>query len=231
MRTCLYPSRGRIDRERARDSAGGNWRKPRPKPPRSFFGLIDDEEQVANRARRFPPVRVGPRCRINAALATRSTSVLLHRRLRCRDHLRTLLSFLLRLLRHAEGRATSCRHQREGPEDSRCLIVKNWSRFIRSRLPNTGRRWRGSYRTPLGELEVAQKIGDGMPPGTVFKDRRRTGEIVRYPMLPGAIRSLAELFGCVDESRKTRMPSAVNLIPERRKNETWDCRSVTVACE
>jgi lipoprotein-anchoring transpeptidase ErfK/SrfK len=36
----------------------------------------------------------------------------------------------------------------------------------------------GSYRTPLGELEIAQKIGDGMPPGTVFKDRRRTGEIV-----------------------------------------------------
>src|SRR5205814_4129155 len=38
--------------------------------------------------------------------------------------------------------------------------------------------WRGSYRTPIGELEVAQKIGDGLPPGTVFKDRRRTGEIV-----------------------------------------------------
>src|SRR5438105_2504803 len=38
--------------------------------------------------------------------------------------------------------------------------------------------WRGSYRTPLGELEIAQKVGDGMPPGTVFKDRRRTGEIV-----------------------------------------------------
>jgi lipoprotein-anchoring transpeptidase ErfK/SrfK len=38
--------------------------------------------------------------------------------------------------------------------------------------------WRGSYRTPLGEMEIAQKVGDGMPPGTVFKDRRRTGEIV-----------------------------------------------------
>src|SRR5438552_17710629 len=38
--------------------------------------------------------------------------------------------------------------------------------------------WRGSFRTPLGELEIAQKIGDGMPPGTVFKDRSRTGEIV-----------------------------------------------------
>ena len=36
----------------------------------------------------------------------------------------------------------------------------------------------GSYRTPLGEMEVADKIGDGAPSGTVFKDRRRTGEIV-----------------------------------------------------
>jgi lipoprotein-anchoring transpeptidase ErfK/SrfK len=44
--------------------------------------------------------------------------------------------------------------------------------------------WRGSFRTPLGELEIAQKVGDGMPPGTVFKDRRGTGEIV-MPNAPG----------------------------------------------
>jgi len=37
----------------------------------------------------------------------------------------------------------------------------------------------GSYGTPLGELEVAQKIGDGAAAGTVFKDRRRTGEVVQ----------------------------------------------------
>jgi hypothetical protein len=36
----------------------------------------------------------------------------------------------------------------------------------------------GSYGTPLGELEVAAKIGDGAAPGTVFKDRRRTGEVI-----------------------------------------------------
>lgn len=36
----------------------------------------------------------------------------------------------------------------------------------------------GTCRTPLGELEVAQKIGDGAPPGAVFKDRRRTGEVI-----------------------------------------------------
>src|ERR1700716_1913737 len=35
----------------------------------------------------------------------------------------------------------------------------------------------GSYGTPLGELEVADKIGDGAAAGTVFKDRRRTGEV------------------------------------------------------
>ena len=36
----------------------------------------------------------------------------------------------------------------------------------------------GSYGTPLGELEIADKIGDGAAAGTVFKDRRRTGEII-----------------------------------------------------
>jgi len=44
--------------------------------------------------------------------------------------------------------------------------------------------WLGSCRTPLGEFEVAQKIGDDVAPGTVFKDRRRTGEIVQ-PDAPG----------------------------------------------
>ncbi|PWT83763.1 MAG: murein L,D-transpeptidase [Acidobacteria bacterium] len=44
--------------------------------------------------------------------------------------------------------------------------------------------WRGSRFTPLGKLEIAKKIGDNAPPGTVFKDRRRTGEIVA-PDSPG----------------------------------------------
>ena len=42
----------------------------------------------------------------------------------------------------------------------------------------------GSRRTPLGQLEVASKIGDNAPAGAVFKDRRRTGEIVA-PDSPG----------------------------------------------
>jgi lipoprotein-anchoring transpeptidase ErfK/SrfK len=44
--------------------------------------------------------------------------------------------------------------------------------------------WPGSRRTPLGEMEVAAKIGDGAAAGAVFKDRRRTGEIV-LPDAPG----------------------------------------------
>jgi lipoprotein-anchoring transpeptidase ErfK/SrfK len=38
---------------------------------------------------------------------------------------------------------------------------------------------RGSYRTPVGEMEIASKVGDNAAPGAVFKDRRRTGEIVQ----------------------------------------------------
>ena len=36
----------------------------------------------------------------------------------------------------------------------------------------------GSKSTPLGQLQIAEKIGDNALPGTVFKDRRRTGEVV-----------------------------------------------------
>ena len=44
--------------------------------------------------------------------------------------------------------------------------------------------WPGSRYTPLGQLEIAKKIGDNAPQGAVFKDRRRTGEIV-LPDSPG----------------------------------------------
>ena len=42
----------------------------------------------------------------------------------------------------------------------------------------------GSRGTPLGELEIAKKIGDNAPSGTVFKSRKRTGEILP-PDAPG----------------------------------------------
>ena len=41
-----------------------------------------------------------------------------------------------------------------------------------------------SYATPLGTLEVASKVGSGAVPGTVFKGRRPTGEVLR-PNAPG----------------------------------------------
>lgn len=41
-----------------------------------------------------------------------------------------------------------------------------------------------SYSTPLGAMQVAEKIGGGAPLGAVFKSRRRTGEILR-PNSPG----------------------------------------------
>ena len=37
----------------------------------------------------------------------------------------------------------------------------------------------GSYRTPLGRMEIAKKIGDGYPPGMVFKGRQPTGEVIQ----------------------------------------------------
>jgi len=42
----------------------------------------------------------------------------------------------------------------------------------------------GSRGTPLGEMEIAEKIGGSAPSGAVFKDRRRTGEVVA-PDAPG----------------------------------------------
>ncbi len=45
------------------------------------------------------------------------------------------------------------------------------SRFALSDTP-------GSNGTPLGRLEIAQKIGAGQPTGMKFKSRRPTGEIV-----------------------------------------------------
>jgi hypothetical protein len=51
------------------------------------------------------------------------------------------------------------------------------SRFCLSDRP-------GSRGTPLGELEIARKIGGNAPAGAVFKDQRETGEILR-PDTPG----------------------------------------------
>lgn len=41
-----------------------------------------------------------------------------------------------------------------------------------------------SYKTPLGKMQVAKKIGDGAPLGAVFKSRKPTGEVL-LPNAPG----------------------------------------------
>jgi len=43
---------------------------------------------------------------------------------------------------------------------------------------------RSTCCTPVGKMKVVQKIGDGLPPGMVFKSRRPTGEVIR-PDSPG----------------------------------------------
>ena len=43
---------------------------------------------------------------------------------------------------------------------------------------------RNSWSTPMGSLRVAQKIGDHVPPGGVFRRRQVTGEILQ-PNAPG----------------------------------------------
>lgn len=59
-----------------------------------------------------------------------------------------------------------------GPDHHRTTFPISTSKF------GLGDR-RGSLATPLGEMEVAQKIGAGAPVGSVFRSRVRTGEIVK----------------------------------------------------
>lgn len=51
----------------------------------------------------------------------------------------------------------------------------------------------GTRATPLGNLEIARKIGAGAPSGAVFKDRRRTGEVVA-PDSPGRDPIVTRIF-------------------------------------
>jgi len=63
----------------------------------------------------------------------------------------------------------------------------------------------GSNRTPLGRLQVAKKIGCDSPLGSVFKSRRRTGEILK-PNAPGRdpiVTRILWLKGTEDRNRNT----------------------------
>jgi hypothetical protein len=71
--------------------------------------------------------------------------------------------------------------------DQKLMVVENGQRAaiypVSTSKFGIGDRW-GSMATPLGWLQVAEKIGDHAPPGAVFHKRRFTGEILP-PNAPG----------------------------------------------
>lgn len=71
--------------------------------------------------------------------------------------------------------------------DQKLMLVENNERVavypVSTSKFGLGDRW-GSMATPLGWLQVAEKIGDHAPTGAVFHKRRFTGEILQ-PNAPG----------------------------------------------
>jgi hypothetical protein len=71
--------------------------------------------------------------------------------------------------------------------DQKLMVVENGQRAavypVSTSKFGLGDRW-GSMSTPLGWLQVAEKIGDHAPTGAVFHKRRFTGEIL-LPNAPG----------------------------------------------
>jgi len=65
--------------------------------------------------------------------------------------------------------------------DQRMVVFENGMETARYPVSTSrygvGDSW-GSYATPVGTLEVAEKIGGNVPLGAVFKARRPTGEIL-----------------------------------------------------
>jgi L,D-transpeptidase YbiS len=56
------------------------------------------------------------------------------------------------------------------------LMLKNGRKKVAAYPVSTSRfglgSKEGSFKTPTGKFRIAEKIGEGMPPGTVFKSRR-----------------------------------------------------------
>ena len=65
--------------------------------------------------------------------------------------------------------------------DQKLMVIDNGQRAavypVSTSKFGLGDRW-GSMATPLGWLQVAEKIGDHAPTGAVFHKRRFTGEIL-----------------------------------------------------
>ncbi|MEO5717309.1 MAG: L,D-transpeptidase [Chthoniobacterales bacterium] len=72
-------------------------------------------------------------------------------------------------------------------KDQKLMVIEDGKRAavypVSTSKFGLGDRW-GSMATPLGWLQVAEKIGDHAPPGAVFHKRRFTGEILP-PNAPG----------------------------------------------
>jgi lipoprotein-anchoring transpeptidase ErfK/SrfK len=72
-------------------------------------------------------------------------------------------------------------------KDQKLMVIEDGKRAavypVSTSKFGLGDRW-GSMATPLGWLQVAQKIGDHAPVGAVFHKRRFTGEILK-PNAPG----------------------------------------------
>jgi hypothetical protein len=71
--------------------------------------------------------------------------------------------------------------------DQKLIVVENGGKAVTYPVSTSkfglGDNW-GSMATPIGLLQVAQKIGDRAPTGAVFHNRRFTGEILS-PNAPG----------------------------------------------
>ena len=78
----------------------------------------------------------------------------------------------------------------------------------------------GSNCTPLGRLQVAKKIGDNAPIGSVFKSRRRTGEVIA-PNAPGrdpVVTRIMWLTGTEQRNQNTyRRTIYIHGTPEERR--------------
>lgn len=78
----------------------------------------------------------------------------------------------------------------------------------------------GSNCTPLGRLQVAKKIGDNAPLGSVFKTRKRTGEVL-VPDAPGrdpVVTRILWLNGTEDRNQNAfRRTIYIHGTPEERR--------------
>lgn len=71
--------------------------------------------------------------------------------------------------------------------DQKMVLFQDGSEVGRYKISTSkfglGDTW-GSYATPVGRFQIAQKIGNQVPVGGVFKERHFTGEILK-PNAPG----------------------------------------------